>query len=141
MLEVQNLSKFYGKFKAVDQATFQINQGSKVLLLGPNGAGKTTIIKCIMGLLNFKGSIKMEGVDVRHDHGKAKLKIGYVPQQFSFYDNISIETQAKYVARLKGINPSVVPEKLKKVNLWQHKNKRVKALSSGMRQRLAVGLA
>ena len=140
-LTVSNLRKRYGKFMAVDDVSFTVERGSTVLMLGPNGAGKTTIIKCIMGLLNFRGKISVEGIDVGKDGRLARERIGYVPQQSAYYENLTVGDEAKLVARLKKTDGREIEDALRIVNLWDVRNRRVKSLSSGMRQRLGIGLA
>src|SRR5712691_957647 len=119
MLEVSNLEKEYKNVRAVSGVSFVVERGSATLLLGPNGAGKTTIIRCIMGLLRFKGQIKVDGFDVLADGEKTRSRIGYVPQELSLYDSLSVEEEARFVARLKGAKEQEIPERLRQVNLWE----------------------
>lgn len=121
--------------------SFSIAKGSRVLLLGPNGAGKSTIIKCVMGLLNFSGEIMTDGVDAKRDSEEARRHIGYIPQQMAYYENMSVYDQANYICKLKKANHERIQENLVKVNLWEHRKKKVKALSQGMKQRLGIAIA
>jgi len=141
MLDVSNVSKRFRKFQALDGVSFKIEKGSTVLLLGPNGAGKTTIIRCMMGLVNFKGVVRFEGLDVSRDGKKARMKMGYVPQYFTFYESAPVLDQANLVCKLKGADLSQVEQKLRMFNLWDVRRKSIKSLSSGMRQKLAIALA
>src|SRR5579862_4284932 len=113
MLEVSQVSKKFRKFQALDGVSFTIKKGSTVLLLGPNGAGKTTIIRCFMGLVNFKGQILFEGISVSREGKKARMKMGYVPQYFTFYEESPVIDQANLVCRLKGADIGQVEQKLK----------------------------
>jgi ABC-2 type transport system ATP-binding protein len=85
---------------------------------GPNGAGKSTIIKCVMGLLNFSGEIFTDGVDSRKDSEEARRRIGYIPQQLAYYDNLTVYDQTLFICKLKKANLARIEENLKKVNLW-----------------------
>ncbi len=141
MLEVSNLEKTYKNVRAVSGVSFVVERGSASLLLGPNGAGKTTIIRCIMGLLRFKGQIRVGGFDVSADGEKTRSGIGYVPQELSLYDSLSVQEEARFVARLKGAKEQEIPERLRQVDLWEVRQRRVRFLSHGMRQRLGMALA
>jgi ABC-type multidrug transport system ATPase subunit len=141
VLKVENVRKKYGKFVALDNVSLEVMKGSHALMLGPNGAGKTTLIKCIMNLVSFEGRITVNGVDVRRQTRKAKSMIGYVPQHYRFYDNQSVLEHMQLSSNLKGVSKDEVHAKLDVVNLWQAKSKRVRELSSGMRQRLGIALA
>src|SRR5579862_2889830 len=141
MLEVSQVSKKFRKFQALDGVSFTIKKGSTVLLLGPNGAGKTTFIRCFMGLLNFKGQISFEGMSVSREGKKVRMKMGYVPQYFTFYEESPVIDQANLVCRLKGAQLKQVEDKLRMFNLWDVRRKSIKSLSSGMRQKLAIALA
>ncbi len=126
---------------AVENVSFEVEKGSTVLLLGPNGAGKTTIIKCVMGLINFEGIIQVDGLDAGTQGKAVRSRIGYLPQNLSFYETLTIAQQAEFLASLKGVGNGAIREKLETVNLWQFKDRRVRSLSSGMRQRLAIAFA
>ena len=141
VLEIENVRKKYGKFVALDGVSLQIGRGTHALMLGPNGAGKTTMIKCIMNLISFEGRIAVNGVDVRGDTKRAKSMIGYVPQHYSFYDNQSVNEHMELSSRLKRANKNEIQTKLELVGLWHVRSKKVRNLSSGMRQRLGIALA
>src|SRR5271167_524757 len=96
LLTVTNLTKTFGKFKALDGVSFTVEDGEAALLIGPNGAGKTTMVKCALGLLRYKGNIVVAGKNVFNDGGKARAKIGYVPQQLAFGYDSSVEEQAYF---------------------------------------------
>ncbi|HUI00109.1 MAG TPA: ABC transporter ATP-binding protein [Nitrososphaerales archaeon] len=141
MLTVQNVTKTYGKFKALDDVSFEVPQGQAVLLIGPNGAGKTTAIKSVLGLLTFRGSIKIDGLDIRTQGTHAREKIGYVPQALVFGYNTSVLEQAHFMAKLKGAPADEVGEALKRAALWDFRQRKVNSLSHGMRQKLGISLA
>jgi ABC-type multidrug transport system ATPase subunit len=141
ILKVEHVSKRYGKFVALDNISFELPKGSHLLVLGPNGAGKTTLIKSIMSLISFKGGIRVHDVDVKKNSSLAKTHIGYVPQNYAFYEGISVREHAILSTQLKKVGREQAEEKLKEVDLWRVKDKKVRALSDGMKQRLGIALA
>ena len=141
LVSVENVSKHYGKFSALEKVSFEMHPGEHMLVLGPNGAGKTTLIKCMMDVINFEGRVTIGGVDVKHNPSKAKANLGYVPQNYAFYEGISVLDHAILSTRLKGVSKSEAEDKLKQVNLWDARKKKVRALSDGMKQRLGIALA
>ena len=142
ILVVDDVTKRYGKFTALEHVSFGVKKGTHLLILGPNGAGKTTMIKCILNLASFSGHIRVDGLDSKKDSTEVKKIIGYVPQNYAFYENLSVQEQAKMSSRLKGVNATTqVQEKLERVDLWRVKGRKIRALSDGMRQRLGIALA
>jgi len=141
ILTVQNVKKRYGKFNALDQINFEIKRGNHLLVLGPNGAGKTTLIKCIMDLVSFDGTIEVSGTDVKRDPRRAKSLIGYVPQNYAFYESLTVYEHARLTTRLKRADRAQMEEKLGTVDLWNVRMRKVRALSDGMKQRLGIALA
>jgi ABC-type multidrug transport system ATPase subunit len=121
--------------------SINLARGSHLLLLGPNGAGKTTLIKCILGLAGFQGDIRVKGIRVKENSTLTKKLIGYVPQNYAFYENISVLDQAKMSCRLKDVAVIQAKEKLEMVGLWDVHDRKIRALSDGMKQRLGIGLA
>ena len=141
ILKVEHVSKRYGKFTALQDVSFDLPKGSHLLVLGPNGAGKTTLIKSIMDLISFNGNIHVQGIDVKKNSSLAKTHIGYVPQNYAFYEGISVKDHAILSTQLKKVGREQAEEKLKEVDLWRVKDKKVRALSDGMKQRLGIALA
>ncbi len=141
MLHVDSVTKVYGKKPALDKVSLDVPEGVHMLVLGPNGAGKTTLIKCIMGLIRYKGSIQVKGVDTRWNPKKARSLIGYVPQSYALYDSISVMEHSRLTARLKGVGTSEIEQILTTVGMFEYRKKKVRELSSGMRQRLGIALA
>jgi len=140
MLEISHVSKNFGRVRVLHDVTFDVKDGSSCLLIGSNGAGKTTLIKSIVGLLNFSGEIRVDGLDARSDGKRARERIGYVPQAFNFYDKLAVEEEANLMARLKGLSAASTKGSLQLMGLWDARRRRVGELSHGMRQRLAVAL-
>src|SRR2546422_9844078 len=118
VLRVENVRKRYGKFVALERVSFDIKKGNHLLVLGANGAGKTTLIKCIMDLVSFEGEIGVEGTSVRREPRQAKSLIGYVPQNYAFYESLSVFDHARLSARLKQVKGGQMEEKLREVDLW-----------------------
>ncbi len=141
LVKIEGVEKKYGKFTALQKLDLDIMPGSHLLILGPNGAGKTTLIKSMMGILNYSGRITIGGIDVTKDPRGAKRMIGYVPQNYAFYEALTIYDHAVLTTRLKNLGPEQIEEKLRLVNLWDTRDRRVRACSDGMKQRLGIGLA
>ncbi|GIK72098.1 MAG: ABC transporter ATP-binding protein [Chloroflexota bacterium] len=141
MIEFTDLTKRYGKFTAVDHLTLHVPARGAVALWGVNGAGKTTMIKCLLGLLRFDGRITVDGCDVRRQGRAARQRIGYVPQELAFYKEMTTYDMAEFYARLKDAPTTRIATVLEQVGLGEHQDKPVGALSGGMKQRLALGLA
>lgn len=141
MITFTNVTKSFGKHRAVDSLSVEVAPQTAVALWGENGAGKTTAIKCLLGLLHYSGRITVNGMDARSQGRQTRALIGYVPQELAFYDDMSALETAHYFARLKHAAPAHVGEVLALVGLAEHGSKTVRALSGGMKQRLALGLA
>lgn len=141
MIQFSHLTKRFGKFTAVDDLSFSVESQQAVALWGPNGAGKTTAIKCLLSLLRYDGQILVDGKDA-HRQGKAvRRQVGYVPQELAFYSDLTTLDTAEYYARLKRVERRRARAVLAEVGLEEHDRKLVGALSGGMKQRLALGLA
>lgn len=97
MLEVQKLSKSYGKSLAVDEVSFFVPDGTVGILLGPNGAGKSTIIKSIAGLLRYQGRIGIQGLPARSV--EAKRQFAYVPEMPAMFDALSVREHIEYMRK------------------------------------------
>jgi ABC-type multidrug transport system ATPase subunit len=142
-IRIQRLTKRFGRTRAVDDVTLEIPAGDSVALWGVNGAGKTTIIRCVLGLLRFRGTIEVGGQSVRRRGKHARKLIGYVPQELGFYDDLGVAEAVAFFARLKGVAMPAggVDAALEAVGLVGHNRKRIRELSGGMKQRLALAIA
>ncbi len=143
-IEIKNLNKFYGRKQALSNVNLSIEQGM-FGLLGRNGAGKTTLMKTLATLLQKKdGEITICGVPIENAKEIRKI-IGYLPQEFSMYPSMSVIEAMDYLGILSGLDAKERKERtemlLKKVNLMEHKHKKVKALSGGMKRRLGIAQA
>ncbi len=138
MLTVSNVTKKYGKIKANDDISIEVNDGQIAVLLGPNGAGKSTIIKCICGLLRFEGNITIDNFDNRSI--EAKRKIGYVPEMPVLYDLLTVEEHLEFIARGYNLTDwkEYAQELLFRFELDDKKRKFGKELSKGMQQKVSI---
>lgn len=141
MITLDHLTMRFGKQQAVSDVSLKIEAGESVALWGTNGAGKSTILRCVMGLLRFNGSIKIAGFDVARRGKQARQLIGYVPQELGFYDDLRVAAAVKHFGTLKGVGARGVDATLDLVGLLGHGGKRIRELSGGMKQRLALALA
>ena len=138
LLEVSHLKKYYATQKAVDDISFDIEEGSIFGLLGPNGAGKTTLIRMITGIFYpDSGDIRFDGR--KFDPTNDILKIGYMPEERGLYKKMKIGEQALYLAQLKGMSRNDATEAIKKwfvkLEMQSWWNKKVEDLSKGMQQK------
>ncbi len=132
-LIIDGVSKNYGKFTALNNTSISVNKGEVLALLGHNGAGKTTLFKLALGLINpSSGKISLMC---------DKNNIGYLPENIAFYDQMSGQETLSYYAKLKKAPLTQVDELLEIVGLAPFKNRRIRAYSKGMKQRLGFAQA
>lgn len=146
MLEVSQLTRYYGEFKAVDNVSFKIGHGEVVGLLGHNGAGKTTIMKMISGFLEpNEGSIKIDGIDMQLDPKKAQRQIGYLPENLPIYPEMTVADYLDYVSDMKGLSGQQKIDEIKRViratSLVEKLLSPIATLSRGYKQRVGVAQA
>jgi ABC-2 type transport system ATP-binding protein len=145
-IEAVNLVKVFGAFRAVDGVNLKVEEGTIFGLLGPNGAGKSTTIRLILGLLKpTSGYVKVFGISVEKNR-KEVLKItGYMPQQFSLYEDLTVEENMRLYASMYGIKSKEANERIQQLmdefNLREIRNRLAGKLSGGMKQRLALAVA
>ena len=137
MLNIENVSKRYGKTLANDGVSFAIAGGELAVLLGPNGAGKSTLIKCVAGLLRFEGNIQICG------HGnktlEAKRELGYIPEMPAVYDLLTVSEHLEFMRRAWRMEDDGYGEALlKRFEMWDKRDKLGKELSKGMQQKLSI---
>lgn len=143
-IEIRHLDKYYGKKKALSDINLTIPTGM-FGLLGPNGAGKTTLMKILGTLLEKQsGDVKICGIPVE-DTARIRKIIGYLPQEFSMYPNMTVYESMDYLGVLSGLGKAErrkrIPMLLAKVNLRDNDRTKVKALSGGMKRRLGIAQA
>ena len=141
MIEVHNLTKRFGALAAVDNLSFNVDRGEAVALWGANGAGKTTALRCLLGVIPFTGNVRLAGYDVRYQGKQARRAVGFVPQELNFHDDMSVWETLRFYARLKKTPAARSEQLLARLELEAHRNKRVRDLSGGLKQRLALAVA
>ncbi len=146
MINIINLSKFYGRFAAVNNLNLHVPKGDLFGFVGPNGAGKTTTIRMVCGLLKpTAGYIEIGGFNFAQDPDKVKRCIGYVPDFFGVYDNLKVKEYMEFYGSIYGIDDAdirrMTGDLLELVNLKNLEEQYVDTLSRGMKQRLCVARA
>src|SRR5262252_4912357 len=146
-LSIANLSKTYANgVRALQDVSLDVPVGM-FGLLGPNGAGKSTLMRTIATLQQpDAGSIRLGELDVLGQPDEVRKLLGYLPQEFGFYPNLSAERVLDHFASLKGVANSgerrdLVDALLKQTNLWESRKKAVGGFSGGMKQRLGIAIA
>ncbi len=143
VLEVTNLTKKFSQTSAVDQLTFNVKSGEIYGLLGPNGAGKSTTIKSILGLLEINsGSISVFGDDPIRTPSKVKKNIGYVPEEFSLYESMTVAELLNFIVSLRGLDSQLTSldadELLKSLNAKKYYDSLIASLSQGNKQKIQI---
>jgi len=141
MIVVRDLAKRFGRSRVLEEISFHVRKGEAVALWGPNGAGKTTAIRCLLGLQPYKGTILVDGHDLRRDGKRARAAVGYVPQELAFQENVPVWETLAFYARLRRASAREAERRLDELGIAQAKAKRVGELSGGMKQRLALATA
>lgn len=144
-LNIKNISKTFSDKKAVSNVSVQLKPGIWGLL-GANGAGKTTLMRMIVGIMEpSAGTITCEGVDIDKMGDKYREKIGYLPQEFGYDHDMTVNDYLEYIAALKGLESSTVKEKISELleilSLSDVRKKKISKLSGGMRRRVGVAQA
>lgn len=141
MLELKNVSKYFGKSKVIDNINIEVQEGEIFGFLGPNGAGKTTTIKMILGLLAIdEGKIKVNGYDVKEEFEKAMVCIGGIVENPDMYGYMSGLDNLKLHARVRQVDSKRINEVVKMVGLEDRIKDKVSKYSLGMKQRLGLAL-
>ena len=143
MIEVKKVTKKYGNFTAVDNITFNVKDGEVVGLLGQNGAGKSTTMNMITGLIEpTEGTIIINGYDIMKKSLKAKKQIGYMPENVPLYPELTVKEFVSYMAELKLVGrkerKQEVENVIKETGLEEVKNKLIRNLSRGYKQRVSM---
>jgi len=138
MLKLENVTKYYGDFKAVDNLSFEVKDGEIFGLLGVNGAGKTTTFRMIMGLLDVtSGNITLDGKKIDYN---ITDKIGFLTEERSLLTKLTVKEQAIYYGILKGMEEKKIIERLeellKKFEISEYIDKKIKELSKGNQQKV-----
>lgn len=141
ILGVQKLTKRYGKLKALDQVSFEIQQGESIALWGTNGAGKTTLLRSILGIIPYEGEIEVMGFRVASQGKEVRRQIGYIPQEIRFHGDQTVWETISFYSRLRNVPFSEAEELLSNWGLDGIQHQRVQTLSGGMKQKLGLVIA
>ena len=146
MITVEHLTKCYGDFMAVNDISFEIEEGHVYGFLGPNGAGKSTTMNIMTGCLSAtKGSVKIDGYDIFEQPGKAKRLIGYLPEQPPLYMNETPEEYLRFVGEAKGLRGGELERQIEAViqqtKIEGVRRRCISALSKGYKQRVGIAQA
>jgi ABC-2 type transport system ATP-binding protein len=145
-IEVKNLTRDFGKFRAVDNVSFTVARGEIFGFLGPNGAGKSTTIRMLNGLLlPTAGEGWVDGLHIVRDHDRIKARIGYMSQRFSFYEDLTAEENLSFFGGVYGLPPARLQARLEEVltlvGLVDRRRDLTRDLALGLKQRLALASA
>lgn len=146
MIITENLTKDYGKYRAVEDVNIHVKAGEIYGFLGPNGAGKTTTIRMLIGLLlPTEGRIMLAGHDLAKEPVAAKSLVGFIPDRPFLYEKLTAEEFLRFIAGLYGISPedteNRIPDLLKFFDLSDWGNELIESFSHGMKQRLVMASA
>src|ERR1700689_5049615 len=145
-VKIDDLSKRFGDFVAVDHVSIEVRQGEIFGFLGPNGAGKSTTIRILCGLMApTSGKATVAGFDVATQSEEIKKNIGYMSQKFSLYDDLTVEENIEFFGGVYGVTPQKLAEReeyvLKMAGLEDKRKMMTRLLAGGWKQRLALGCA
>jgi ABC-2 type transport system ATP-binding protein len=145
-IEVQNISKSYGRLRALGGVTFQVAKGEVIGLLGPNGAGKTTLMKILTGYLEPDGgNARIQGIDVVAEPLAAQARIGYLPESAPLYGEMLVQEYLDMMAALRGVpegtRRSRLAEAVRATGLVDRLTQPINTLSKGYRQRVGIAQA
>ena len=143
VIKVENLTRRFGDFVAVDHVSFDVHQGEVVGYLGPNGSGKTTTIRMLLGLLEpSDGKATVLGFDAFKQSEEVRARAGYMSQKFAIYDDLTVLENLTFYGGVYGIRDKArIAQTLELVGLRGHDSTLTRTLSAGWRQRLALGIA
>ncbi len=146
MIEIKNLTKYYGDKLALRNVSFEVREKELLGLLGPNGAGKTTLMNIITGFLaSTAGSVSIDGHDILEDPKQAKRLIGYLPENPPLYPDMTVREYLKFICELKGVHrsnhPKQIAEVLSQVKIYDVANRVIRNLSKGYKQRVGFAQA
>ena len=143
-IDVQHISKCYGRVKALDDVSFTVGRGEVFGLIGPDGAGKTSMFRILCSLLlPDKGSVTVDGFDVVKQMKDIRKRVGYMPGKFSLYQDLTVEENLQFFATLFGTTVEEGYDNIKAIysQIERFKHRRAGALSGGMKQKLALSCA
>ena len=144
IIEINNLSKSYGKTKALDNVSFNVERGELFGLIGPDGAGKTTLFRLLTTLLTpEEGSATVDGRDIVKDYLNIRSAVGYMPGRFSLYPDLTVEENLEFFAALFGVTVKESYDLIAPIyrQIEPFRKRRAGKLSGGMKQKLALSCA
>jgi ABC-2 type transport system ATP-binding protein len=146
MIEVRDLVYDYPTKRALFGVSFDVLPGTITALVGPNGAGKTTLLRCMAALEKpYSGTVRIDGIDTRDDPRAIHERLGYLPDFYGLYDELTVQRSLIFAARAHSLSPAKAEEAAvataKQVGLGDRLGDRASELSRGLRQRLAIGQA
>ena len=146
IIEVENLTKKYGKFVAVNDISFNSKEGDVIAFLGPNGAGKTTTMRMLTCYMPAtEGTARIEGFDIFKDSFKVRQRIGYAPEIPPLYPEMTVQSYLKFVAQIKQVNTKEISKKVDKAIdnccLEEMRKRLISKLSRGYKQRVGIAQA
>lgn len=144
IIEINNLSKSYGKTKALDNVSFNVERGELFGLIGPDGAGKTTLFRLLTTLLTpNEGSATVDGRDIVKDYLNIRSAVGYMPGRFSLYPDLTVEENLEFFAALFGVTVKESYDLIAPIyrQIEPFRKRRAGKLSGGMKQKLALSCA
>ena len=143
-IEIHKLSKSYGKVQALQEVSFEVQQGELFGLIGPDGAGKTTLFRLLTTLLNpDSGYATIDGYDINKDYLSIRSRVGYMPGRFSLYPDLSVEENLQFFAALFGVKAEDSYDLIAPIykQIEPFRTRRAGKLSGGMKQKLALSCA
>lgn len=145
ILQIDNIRKEFGTLVAVNDVTMSIEQGYVVGLIGPNGAGKTTLLRILATLLQpTDGNATILGHDLRKDYLQIRQRLGFLPDFFNLYNDLTLEECLEFFAKVYRVEPKLIPERidnvLKFIDLEDKRTSFIRHLSRGMVQRMGIGV-
>jgi ABC-type multidrug transport system ATPase subunit len=137
MIKVNEVSTKIAGRQILERVSFEVEAGETLALVGSNGAGKTSLLRCVLGLVRYSGSIQINGFSLEKEPVHAKALIGYMPQVPAFCEE-TVKESLLFLARLRRVDPSEIWPLLDRVGLIKDAARPVAVLSTGMKQRLSL---
>jgi len=146
MIEVRDLTKYYGSYPAIENVSFTVKKGEIVGFLGPNGAGKTTTMRILTGFMPpSSGQAIIAGYDIVHQSLEARKRIGYLPETVPLYLDMTVESYLQYMGTIRGMSSKAIRQRISEVidrcRLGDYTHSLIGKLSKGFRQRVGIAQA